>query len=69
MAREANPGSEIRGVSLANESGAIYAWLKFGPTVTMAEGRTQNYVAQAINGNPTAPVRVPSVFLTFESDR
>jgi len=68
MAREANPGSEIRGVSLVNESGAIYAWLKFGPTITMAEGRTQNYVAQVVNGNVAAPVRVPSVYLTFESD-
>jgi len=69
VAREANPGSEIRGVSLVDESGAIYAWLKFGPTVTMAEGRTQNYVAQVVNGDATAPVRVPSVFLTFESNR
>ena len=63
------PGSNIRGVSLVDASDAIYAWLKFGPTVTMAEGRTQDYIAQAVNSNAAAPVRVPAVFLSFEWDR
>ena len=57
---------DIRGVSLVDESGAPYAWLKFGPTITMAEGRTQHFVAQLVNGDATAPVRVPYVYLTFE---
>lgn len=40
LAKAANPGEDIRGVSLVDGSEAPYAWLKFGPTVTMAEGRT-----------------------------
>ncbi|CAA7265745.1 unnamed protein product [Cyclocybe aegerita] len=68
MAKAANPTSDIRGVSLVDGSGATYAWVKFGATITMAEGRTQNYVAQVVNSSVNAPVRIPSVYLTFEWD-
>ncbi|PIL28114.1 hypothetical protein GSI_09765 [Ganoderma sinense ZZ0214-1] len=66
LAEAANPGEHIRGVLLVDGSGAPYAWLKFGPTVTMAEGRTQHFVAQLVNSDAAAPVRVPYVYLTFE---
>ena len=67
-AANTNPrGGDIRGLVLVDESsGAPCAWLKFGPTVTMAEGRTQHFVAQRVNSDATAPVRVPDVYLTFE---
>ena len=66
LAKAADPKAYIRGVSLVDASGEPYAWLKFGPTVTMAEARTQHYVAQEVNRNSDAPVRVPYVYLAFK---
>jgi hypothetical protein len=64
-----NPNVDIRGVSLLDESngGAAYAWVKVAPSVSMAEARTQHYIAQVVNGNADAAVRVPYVYLSFES--
>ena len=45
LAQAADPRAHIRGVSLVDAFGEPYAWLKFGPTVTMSEARTQHYVA------------------------
>jgi hypothetical protein len=44
----------------------ICAWVKFGGHVSMAEARTQNYVAQFISHDTLATVRVPKVYLSFE---
>jgi hypothetical protein len=66
LAKAADPGGDIRGVSLVDSAGQPYAWLKFGSNVTMAEARTQHYVAQVVNGNASAPVRVPYVYLAFK---
>lgn len=70
----ANSTSDIRGLSLVDEykDGTPCAWVKFGPSVTMAKARTQNYVAQVVNGDAAAAaaaavVRVPYVYLSFES--
>ncbi|KAH9944062.1 uncharacterized protein BXZ73DRAFT_96568 [Epithele typhae] len=63
-----NPTANQRGMSLVNESGIPYAWVKFGPSITMAEARTQDYVAHSVNGTAaaaTACVRVPNVYLAF----
>jgi hypothetical protein len=69
LANAANSTSDIRGLPLVDESkdGTPCAWVKFGPPTIMAEARTQNYVAQAVNGDATAPVRVPYVYLSFTS--
>jgi hypothetical protein len=69
LANAANSTSDKRGVSLVDESkdGAACAWVKFGPCITMAEARTQHYVAQVVNGDDAAAVRVPYICLSFES--
>ncbi|KDQ57418.1 hypothetical protein JAAARDRAFT_78615 [Jaapia argillacea MUCL 33604] len=70
LANAANSTSYKRGVSLVDESkdGAPYAWVKYGRSITMAEARTQHYVAQVVNGDDDAAVvRVPYVYLSFES--
>jgi hypothetical protein len=51
LAKAADSGGDIRGVSLVDSAGQPYAWLKFGSNVTMAEARTQHYVAQVVNGD------------------
>lgn len=68
LARAADPGGghDVRGVALVDASERPHAWLKFGSTVTMAEARTQLYVARVVNGDDAAPVRVPTVYLAFE---
>jgi hypothetical protein len=66
LAKAADSGGDIRGVSLVDSASQPYAWLKFGSNVTMAEARTQHYVAQVVNGNAAAPVRVPYVYFAFK---
>ncbi|KAG8730307.1 hypothetical protein FRC10_002893, partial [Ceratobasidium sp. 414] len=46
-------------------SGDIIAWVKYSPNVTMHEAATQNWVAQHLNANPEATVRVPLVYNAF----
>lgn len=65
--------SDICGFLLVDESGssdgAPDVWVKFGMSVTMGEARTQHYVAQSLNDKAGAPaVRIPCVYLAFESD-
>ncbi|KAF7292027.1 hypothetical protein MIND_01228500 [Mycena indigotica] len=59
-----------RGMPLMNPAGTAYAWVKFGRSVTMAEARTQDYVASTVNGTAAASaagVHVPKVYLAFVS--
>jgi hypothetical protein len=67
--RDANSDSNnLRGVPLVDKShGAPYAWVKYGWSTTMGEALTQDFVGKAINGNPDAAVRVPRVYLAFQS--
>jgi hypothetical protein len=69
--REANAVNRVtgmRGVALVDEAknGTPYAWVKYGRSITMAEARTQQYVAQAVKSTVAAPVRIPSVYRSFE---
>ncbi|KAH9856298.1 hypothetical protein C2E23DRAFT_857287 [Lenzites betulinus] len=69
--REANAVNRVnnmRGVALVDEatSGTPYAWVKYGWSVTIAEARTQQYVAQAVKSVVGAPVRIPSVYCFFQ---
>lgn len=69
--REANAVNRVtglRGVTLVDEAknGTSYAWVKYGRYVTMAEARTQQYVAQVVKSIVAAPVRIPSVYCSFE---
>ena len=58
----------VSGIPLVDESrSTAYAWVKYGPTVTMGEALTQDFVGQAINGKADAAVRVPCVCLAFRS--
>ncbi|KAI0070660.1 hypothetical protein K474DRAFT_1713151 [Panus rudis PR-1116 ss-1] len=63
-----NRGTGMRGVALVDKakSGTPYAWVKYGRSITMAEARTQQYVAQAVKSAVAAPVRIPSIYLSFE---
>lgn len=53
----------IRGICLDDCTGTQRVWVKYG-WISMAEARTQDYVAHAIN-NTDAPVRVPRVYAAF----
>ena len=60
----------LSGVALvgSSQNDAPYAWVKYGRSITMAEARTQQYVAQVVNSNDAAPVRIPAVYCSFESN-
>jgi hypothetical protein len=66
----ANSTAHLTGIPLVDESQAqaTCAWVKFGQSVSLPEAQTQHYVAQAVNGNVGAAVRVPSVYLAFECE-
>ncbi|KAG8911124.1 hypothetical protein FRC01_005913, partial [Tulasnella sp. 417] len=63
----ANPQVSISGVELVGAPDGRSFWVKFGPNVSLAEARTQHYVAQQISKHNaatggSAPVRVPAVY-------
>lgn len=66
LANAANSTSDKCGVSLVDESkdGAACVWVKFGPSITMAEARTQQYVAQVVNGDDAAAGSLMSTSLS-----
>lgn len=52
----------------SSSSGAVLAWFKYGPDVTMDETRTQAWVSEHLNANlPKAGVKVPRVYMAFTS--
>jgi len=58
---------DIRGIPVIDEShGVASAWVKYGPTVTMSEALTQDWVGQVVNARPDAAVRIPKVYNAFE---
>jgi hypothetical protein len=62
-------GYNCSGIPICNQpSGPIIAWVKYGPTVTMAEALTQDYVARFLIANSTTDVRVPRVYAAFSRD-
>lgn len=69
-ANAVNLATGMRGVALVDEAkdGTPLAWVKYGRSITMAEARTQQYVAQAVNNAVTAPVRIPAVYCSFEAN-
>jgi hypothetical protein len=61
-------GDRIAFADPSSSSGAVLAWFKYGPNVTVDEARTQVWVAEHLNINfPEASVRVPSVYMAFTS--
>ncbi|KAG5643159.1 hypothetical protein DXG03_001489 [Asterophora parasitica] len=71
LCNHADSNLDLRGIPLVDESrgGAAYAWVKFGPSIRLAEAQTQNYVAEVLHLDPAAlaVVRVPHVYLFVES--
>lgn len=69
LANAADSTYYLRGIPLVDEreNDIPRTWVKFGSPSIMAEARTQNYVAQVVNGDGAAPVRVPYVYLSFTS--
>ncbi|KAI5827078.1 hypothetical protein K523DRAFT_247630, partial [Schizophyllum commune Tattone D] len=61
----------LRGVPLVDEScGDVpYACVKYGMPVSLHEAKMQHFVAQAVNDQADAPVRVPLVYLFFQCGR
>ncbi|EIW83432.1 hypothetical protein CONPUDRAFT_102206 [Coniophora puteana RWD-64-598 SS2] len=75
-AQSANPNPDpnavpLNGVPLFDESrgGAPYAWVKYGPSITMNEALTQDHVWQVLNCNPDDAVQVACVYLAFQYGR
>ncbi|KAG8934471.1 hypothetical protein FRC01_002539 [Tulasnella sp. 417] len=59
-------GYDRSGIPLFQQpDGPILAWVKYGPNVTIPEALTQDWVAKALDANPTAAVSVPRVFDAF----
>jgi hypothetical protein len=67
-ANAVNLTTGMSGVALVDGSkdGTPYAWVKYGRSITMAEARAQQYVAQVVKSNDAAPVRIPAVYCSFE---
>lgn len=58
----------VGGIAFADpSSGAVLAWFKYGPNVTMDEASTQAWVAEHLNAKPEAGVKVPRVYMAFTS--
>ena len=67
MCKEA--GRNHDGIPFPNHpSGPITAWIKYGPSVTVAEALTQDMVAKLLNADPKAAVRIPHVYQAFSTD-
>jgi hypothetical protein len=61
-------GYDRNGIAYTDpSSGAILAWFKYGPNITMDEAFTQAWVANHLNAEPDAGVKVPSVYMAFTS--
>jgi hypothetical protein len=61
-------GYDKNGIAYTDpSSGAILAWFKYGPNITMDEAFTQAWVANHLNAEPDAGVKVPSVYMAFTS--
>ena len=59
-------GYSLNSTLLRDSSNSIIAFVKYGPMVTLAQARTQDWVAKAVNDDPRLNVRVPSVYEAFE---
>ena len=59
-------GYGCRSILLCDSSNSIIAFVKYGPTVTLSEAQTQDWVARAVNDNPGLNLRVPWVYKAFE---
>ena len=57
--------SNTRRVALLDESGATYAWVQFGWSISMGVSPTQSYVRQALIDEANAVLRVSCVYLAF----
>lgn len=59
-----------RGVPLIDttHSNVPYAWVKYGTSIRRGEARTQQFVAEIVNGDSGYAVRVPVVYLAFQWD-
>ena len=68
--RARSKSNHLSGVPLFDESSgaAPYAWVRYGPTITMGEALTHHFVGQALYGKADAAVRVPCVYIAFESN-
>ncbi|KAG8989723.1 hypothetical protein FRB90_002110 [Tulasnella sp. 427] len=65
----ANPRANISGVAVVDAAGQHF-WVKFGTDISLAEARTQHYVAQVVSSHgDAAPVRVPAVYRFLECNR
>lgn len=67
--------ASISGIQIVEPTTGRSFWVKFGPTITLTEARTQHYVAKEISkynasAGPagTAPVRVPAVYRVLEAN-
>ena len=59
-------GYDVRGIPIIDESrGVPSAWVKYGPSVTMGEALTQDWVGKVLNTSPDAAVRIPEVYHAF----
>ena len=75
MARLATSSlASISGVKIVEPTSGRAFWVKFGPTITLTEARTQHYVAKQISmynasAGPAgkAPVRVPAVYRVLKT--
>ncbi|RXW16962.1 hypothetical protein EST38_g8894 [Candolleomyces aberdarensis] len=47
--------------------GPVLAWVKYGPSTSLAEATTQDWVSKTLNANPAQGVRAPRVFDAFLS--
>jgi hypothetical protein len=58
----------LRGIPLSSQPGEpIIAWVKYGPSVTIDEALTQDWVAKELNAKPGTNVRVPRVYAFFST--
>jgi hypothetical protein len=61
-----NAGYGRKSTILRDSSHSVIAFVKYGPTVTLSEARTQDWVAKAVNDDPRLNLRVPWVYEAFE---
>ncbi|KAF8325328.1 uncharacterized protein EI90DRAFT_2999968 [Cantharellus anzutake] len=60
-------GYNRHGIPFIGPFGAVLAWFKYGPHVTLDEAFTQVWVARHLNAKPEDGVKVPQVFMAFTS--
>jgi hypothetical protein len=61
--------TNISGVRLTlvkkSKNDPTYVWVKYGRAITMAEAKTQSFVAQFLDNKADSAVRAPRVYLAF----